>query len=321
MAVGIIALLMMVPSIVVPNVNAETPSVTYTNQMPIPDSVVPTYNLMKHELAQNPGWFGTMSWDSHGAKIDYVGPADTNPFRVKATIFTEMSPSAPINIGVAPTSDRGGATSEYKEVQNFTAQASNVSTVDEYQILNALNSNSSDWIQDGLVYDIAGIYHQANVWKQIIDFWTKSPCAHDNTGFPTGGTITVTAGDSIQSYIYADQTHAGQYDIGISDLTQSTGRLSSISVSGDTGSVINLNQITCGGGAYTSGPQMEEHDTSNSSKIYSFASMSYPQGYYDTTTSAKTTSVSSWHGANGCGATVTTANNPAKATFSSPSAC
>lgn len=318
----IIGLIMLSPMTVLPNVKAQQ-----TNQeAQLPVAATELKNYMHQQLAQHPGWVGMMRWDSDSVSLDYLGSADKNPYRVEATPLTSLSPTVPVNVEKAATSDRtGGATSEWKEVQNFNSKQSNVAGVDLYHVFNALNSANTSWLQTGLVNDTANIYGTPNVWREITDRWNTSPCA-ENSGYPIASpTLAFSNGDSIQQYINAESGLAGHYNLGVTDITKNKGYVLGITITGDTGNVINLNRTTCTSGGstffYDSGPEVEEHDINSLSHTYNFGSIAFTQGYYDTPTSAIDTSVIGWQPTHGCGASVATVDSPAKVTFTFSSAC
>ena len=323
MASLIIGLIMLSPMTVIPSVKAQPTA----QEAQLPPAATELRTYMHQQLAQHPGWVGMMTWNSTGTSLNYLGPGDKNPYKVEATPLTVLSPTVPENVEKAPTSDRtGGATTEYKEIQDFTSKQSNVAGVDLFHVFNALNSDKTSWLQTGLVYDIANIYGTPNVWREITDHFTTSPCAHDDANYPIRSpTLAFANGDSIEHAIYDEPGLAGHYNLGVTDITKNSGYLLGISIAGDTGNVINLNRTTCLSGAntffYDSGPQVEEHDANNLSHTYNFGSIAFTQGYFDTTTSAKTTSVIGWEPTHGCGASVATVNSPASATFTFVGAC
>ena len=262
-----------------------------------------------------------ISWNSTSVKFDYLGPADSNPFKVKNTVppptnqqtVRPLTASTILETGVAPTMDRSGSTSEYKEIQDFTSKASNTNT-DLYQVLNAMSSANSHWLQVALTYDNGDVIGSSPSWRVAYNGWTISSCGND---FSTASVAqTESAGDSIESYIRADASQAGQYTMGVTDTTQNNGALSGFSISGDTGHSINLGQQTGNGCTYPSGPMEEEISGAIFPTKYNFGSQAFTMGFYDTSTSGKTTSVSGWNSAvgNSCIST-STQNNPAKATF------
>lgn len=310
MASLVIGFMLLSPTAILPEINAQT--IGNVNSLSIPTHAIATQNFISQQLKIHPGWVGMMRWDSNSTSIDYLGPADSNPFKIKATPLTEMSVSVPQNVEIAPKGDRAGSTTEYKEVSDFTNVQSSTGSVDIFQVLNAIDDSKKHWIQAGLIWDVAHIFGTTTNWKFLLDSFTQSgsSCNHDGS-YPLLATLTVSAGDSMEEYIYADQSTVGLYGVGITDVTKNNGYLTSISYSGETNKVINLDQTSC----FPSGPQVEEHDKMNMSNTSTYSPITFTEGYYDTSTSTKTTSVTGWESSIGCGATVSTSNSPATATF------
>lgn len=279
MASLIIGLIMLSPMTVLPSVKAQPTA----QEAQLPPAATELRTYMHQQLAQHPGWVGMMTWDSDSVSLSYLGPGDKNPYKVEATPLTTLSSAVPENVEKAPTSDRtGGATSEWKEIQDFTSKQSNVAGVDLFHVFNALNSANNNWLQTGLVNDTANIYGTANVWREVTDRWTTSPCSHDDVNYPIKSpTLAFAKGDSIEHAIYAESGLAGHYNLGVTDITKNKGYLLGITITGDTGNVINLNRTTCLSGSttffYDSGPQVEEHDVNNLSHTYNFASIAFTQ--------------------------------------------
>ncbi len=310
-------------------VTAQTNSQNNSGEHPLPPHAAKLHAYVSQQIYQHPGWIGMMKWDSQNATIDYLGPANANPYRIAPSPLTSLTSGVPINAYRSPTCDRSGTncTSEWKEVQDFTNKASDQSTVDFYQILNARNSDDNHWIQNGLVYDIAHIYSSTTAWRIVVDSYGAIACAED-ANYPISAPLTMSSGHSIHQSIYAEPGVNGQYDLRVDDLTNNTGYITSITYSGDTQNFINLGRTTCVNSqgqtvAYSAGPEVEEHDTSNSSKTYNFNSMTFTEGYYDTTTSGKTTTVVGWLSTDGCGATITApvSPNPAQPVATFVGAC
>lgn len=318
----LLGLMLLSPTTMLPQINAQQSTIPS-----LPSHVVKTLDSIHQQLKNHSGWISMMKWDSSGTTIDYLGPADKNPYLVKSGPNTSLSApsviplsaSIPINLEDPPLADRSGSTSEYKEVQDFTVQKSSVSTVNFYQILNALNSDKSHWMQNVLVYDNYGAYGGGARWVQLLDVFNKATCS-DSPGISASTSLNISAGDAIEQYTYAQSGSPGQYDFGETDITKNNGYVTSTTISGDTGSSINLDKTNCGVNGYDSGPEVEEH-AQNGVGVYHFNQIAFTEGYYDTSSSSKTTSVTGWDTTDGCGATVSNQNNPAKATFTYSGAC
>src|SRR5438309_341451 len=89
-------------------------------------------------LASHPDWVYMMSWNGSSEKIDYIGPASSNPHILHGI---SMAPTGVIDKGISTNADttNGGLTSEWKEVADFTNQKLTSSSTDLFQILDALN--------------------------------------------------------------------------------------------------------------------------------------------------------------------------------------
>jgi len=177
-----------------------------------------------------------------------------------------------------------------------------------------MNSGNSHWLQVGLLYDSGDLIGASPSWRVQYNSWTTSSCGID---FNTASVAqTESTGDSIESYIMADASQAGHYTMGVTDTTQNNGALTGFSVTGDSGHSINLGQQTGSGCTYPSGPMEEEISNVIFPTKYNFGHQPFTMGFYDTSTSGKTTSVNGWNA--GVGSTcisTSTQNNPAKATF------
>lgn len=323
----IIAILAITIGLAFPSIG---PHISYAQTAPsaeasgLPPHVVTAINYMHQQISLHPGWVGMISWNATSAKFDYLGPASSNPFKVNQAGHppTGQQGGAPppaastlLSTGVSPTQDTtSGSTSEFKEIQDFKSNASNTNT-DQYQILNAMSSGNNHWFQVGLTYDNGDVIGASPSWRAAYNSWTVSNCGND---FSTASVAqTESTGDSIEAYIMADASQAGHYTMGITDVTKNNGALTGFSVTGDSGHSINLGQqadgTTC---IYPSGPMEEEISGAIFPTKYNFGHEPFTMGFYDTSTSGKTTSVNGWNAATGSSCISTsTQNNPAKATF------
>ncbi|HEX5456822.1 MAG TPA: hypothetical protein VFX64_00375 [Candidatus Nitrosotalea sp.] len=265
----------------------------------------------------HPGWVYMMSWNSTYSGIDYLGPAGSNPHIVHGVY---MTPMGVIDNGISTNSDttNGDTTSEWKETSDFTNQKITSSSTDLFQILDVLNSNGAHWLQIGVLYDNANLINPTPSWRVAYNSFSTSTCSSTGEWFVSSPPQTMSPGDSMESYIYADTTQAGHYIMGETDFTANTGTLYGFGISGDTGSTINLGEIDNGSCHYSAGPEQEEQ--SNGSTIpVSFSDEQYTMGYYDAPSSSRTNSVFSWNSP--WGTSCVTLNpsppptNPASATF------
>jgi hypothetical protein len=289
----------------------------WNNHYSIPIHVEKLKESISQQISAHPDWVYMISWNSSGEKIDYIGPASSNPHIVRGV---SMAPTGVIDKGISTNSDttNGGLSSEWKEVSDFTNQKLVSSSTDLFQILDALNSNSAHWMQIGVLYDNADLIGTSPSWRVAYNSFSTVTCSSTGEWFVASPPQTMNPGDSIESYIYADTSQAGHYIMGESDFTTSTGTLYGFGISGDTGSTINLGEVDVGSCHYSAGPEQEEQ--SNGSTIpVSFADEQYSMGYYDTPTSSRTNSVSSWNTQWGTSCVTLNPNppptNPAAVTF------
>jgi hypothetical protein len=268
------------------------------------------------QLSAHKDWVLMESWNPTGAKIDYLGPAASNPHKIHGVA---MAPTNLLDNGIAATSDTtSGSTSEWKETANFANQAISSTSVDLFQILDALSSDSAHWIQVGVVYDNANLINSTPSWHVAYDSFSTSSCSNTAEWFVSSGPQNFSSGDPIQSYIYADTSQPGHYVMGASDAKANTGTLYEFGISGDTGTNIKLGEADVSFCHYSAGPEQEEQSNGSTFTV-SFSDEQYAMGYYDTPSSSLTTSVTNWN--NLWGTNCVSLNpsppptNPASATF------
>lgn len=292
------------------------------------------------QVAAHPGWVGHLSWNATSAHITYLGPGDKDPFNVNPASYNKVGGHAiEKNTGflqhygsVSPlttyyegleggdgiTQDcTSGSTAEVDEYDYYDLVASTTSTVDNYQILNAMNSDNSHWLQVGTVYNETG----DQAWKVVYNSWTINGYTND---FKKIDTISnVSNGNQVEEYIQADPFNAGQYDLGASDQVYPYSSDSvTISESGDTGYNINLGQKTytdqSGHKYYFPSAGMVEQITTSQGSGYNFGSETYnPYDFIDSFGGSATSCVNGWDGAvtSGSVSVSSTSNNPAQDTF------
>lgn len=294
--VKITATMLMVFAIIVP---IASPHITYATGANETNSFMPTHaeklrESLSQQISQHPGWVYMMSWNATGTHVDYLGPANSNPYRVHG-IF--MQPTGVLNGGTGIVSDRtNGGTSEWKEISTYTNQALSSTNTDLFQVLNAMNSDSAHWLQVGVVYDNAQLIGTTGVgWKVTIDSFSTSSCSGTGEWFVASPIQTyMQSGHSMQSYLYADQSQAGHYVAGVTDTNASNGYVYGFGITGDSGSTINLGQIDTGICHMSSGPEQEEQSDGSTTNPTKYNNEAYTMGFYDTPTSSKTTSVQNW---------------------------
>lgn len=300
----------------------STPILHLSNAEPLSSShQVPAHaeSLMKsvsRQLAVHRDWVLMVSWDNSSAKIDYLGPISSNPHMVHGVA---MAPTNLLDNGISAQSDTtSGSTSEWKATANFTNQAVSSSSVDLFQILNALSSNSAHWIQVGVTYDNADLMGTSPSWRVAYDSFGTGTCSSTAEWFVSSAPQRFASGDAIQSYIYADTSQPGHYIMGASDTRTSTGTLYEFGISGDSGTNIRLGEVDTGSCRYSAGPEQEEQ-SNGSTFTASFSDEKYAMGYYDTPSSSITKSVTGWNSLWGTSCVSLNPSppptNPASATF------
>ncbi len=273
-----------------PSSSYSLPARVVTNE--VPQHAEKLLESVQGKLAAHKDWVLMLSWNSTGTKIDYLGPTSSNPHIVHGIA---MAPTNILDNGIGASSDTtSGSTAEWKETANFTNQAISSTSTDLFQILDALSSNSSQWIQVGVVYDNADLMGTSPSWRVAYDSFGTSSCSSSAEWFVSSGAQNFIAGDPIESYIYADTSQPGHYIMGASDTKQNTGTLYEFGLSGDSGTNIKLGEVDINGCHYSAGPEQEEQSNGSLGTV-SFSDEQYSMGYYDTSTSSVTTSISAWN--------------------------
>lgn len=302
--------LTIVISIFSPQLSSVAASTSNNSAIPLHAAILE--KSLAQQVHDHKGWIYLMSWNTTSATVDYVGSADSNPYKAK---FYMNPISTTINKGVGIIKDTSASgTAIYKEVMDFNSKASNTNS-NLLQIVNAMNSNNQHWMQAGLFYDTNGFYGTP-AWRMQYDSIQTGGCFTGDFN-SVSAAQTVSAGDSIESYIKADGTQQGVYAMGENDLSNSHGTVFGFSESSDTGTTINLGQIDNGACHYSSGPEEEEQSSAVFPVAYNWNSQLFTFGFYDTPSSGKTASVTGWKTPWGSSCvSVSTPNvSPAQATF------
>ncbi|MDE2588657.1 MAG: hypothetical protein KGL95_03185 [Patescibacteria group bacterium] len=281
----VIGLIMLSPMTVLPNVNAQQ---NKNSEPQLPPAAAELESTLAQQIHIHPGWIYMMSWDSQTATVNYLGPADSNPYKAKMY----MQPTSTLAKGIGIKQDStSGSTAEYKEVSDFKSIASNTNS-NLLQIVNAMNSNSQHWLQAGLFYDNGQIYGSP-AWRMQYDSIQTGGCF---TGDFNSVSVpqTVNAGDNMEEFIKADGTQPGVYSMGENDLSNNHGTVFGFSESNDSGKTINLGDIVVGSCNYSSGPMEEEQSAAFFPTNFNWGSQAFTMGFYDTPTSGKTTNITGW---------------------------
>lgn len=312
---------------IMPKVDAQNQDESTT--IPIPSHAKVMLDYIHQEMSSHKGWVGMMKWDSSSVTIDYLGPAEKNPLRSNLALAKggqSSDASDPVNTAKSATTDTTASNGhEWKLVSTFTNYAdSNSSSVLLKQGLNALNSDKSHLAQGLIFYDNLGAFSPAHTWHFNVDSYivnVSTSCNEDSFAPLVSSNLNMNHGDSITEYIYADTSTSGQYDLGETDTTRNTGYVTSVSYT-DTGKYINLGEATSNTCDIDgSGPEVEEIDNNNNWNTVHYNTMPFTEGFYDTSTSGKTTTVNGWNPTQGWGsATASGQTTPSSAivTFSYP---
>ncbi len=310
----------------------------------IPAHAVKVRDMIDSETNRHPDWVGVMSWNETDAKIDYLGPADKNPYRIDHSKWAHSPPTNNAEIGqtsvVSPITGLssgtsmlttiyrpvnvfdsiywrlfGGGNSIYKIEQSYTLTASTTTDVNLYHWFNAHNSNNKKWFQISAIYDKAKFWNPTSQWYAGFDMWdmtSATSCAEDSA-FPIQSPMAFTTGSTATAYIRADGTIAGKYWFGIT--SGATGSSVSVIIPGDTGTTIDIGMTTSCGKQFPSGTEIEEV-TTTSGAIYYYGQPTYTYKFYPTSISSPTTSIYSYNGKGGVGGSVTESTNPAWVKYS-----
>lgn len=307
--IAMMALMISSPMTILPNVNAQNQSSSLSEVIPVHAKA--TLDQIREQVNLHKGWIGMMSWDGNSVSIDYVGPMESNPYK-NTNPGLRLDPNPQVNDADAIKKDTtSSSTAIFKEVGTVTAKKSTDTTVNLFNVLNAMSSNNNRWIQVGLFYNNY-LGTVTNAWH--LDYTSIDTSTDANTFSPVvSPALTMSTGDTVKLFINADTTFGGQYTMGENDVTNNHGASYTFSLSSDTGHTINLGEVVVSGRYYPSGPQMEEH--ASGSNIYKWGTQVYTFDFYDTSTSSSTTSVTGWNGQEGNFGTVSTTNSPSSATF------
>ncbi len=305
----VIGLIISSPMTIIPSVNAQSKSTPLSDV--IPSHAKATLDQIREQVNLHSGWVGMMSWDGNSVSIDYLGPMESNPYK-NTSHDLRLDPSPQVNDADAIKKDTtASGTAIFKEVGTVTALKSSDTTVNLFNVLNAMSSDNNRWIQVGLFYNNY-LGTVTNAWH--LDYNSIETSNGANTFSPVvSPALTMSTGDTVKLFINADTTFGGQYTMGENDITNNHGASYTFSLSGDTGHTINLGEVVVSGSYYPSGPQMEEH--ASGTNIYKWNTQAFTFDFYDTSTSSSTTSVTGWNGQEGSSGTVSTTNSPASATF------
>ena len=302
----------------------------------LPVAAAQLHSYARDQVAHHPGWVASISWNATNAKITYLGPVENDPNMVtdpKILAAATMGPVRPqgfqANSGISPLivvntpvlqedgiikDTTSSSTAEMEEDATFNLKQSAVSSVDNYQVLNALSSQNNNWFQVSPVYDVSGDLGHPGSWTVVYNKWTTTT---STTPIAIVNTVSFANGAQVQSSIQADPFNAGVYTLAVAETGSPFAGNSLVwSLSGDPNHNINLGHVDNSIGYFESGAMVEEHTQSSTAK-YNFGTEPYTYTFFDSLGSGATTSVTGFYGPPppGVCATVSTQNIPAQDSF------
>ncbi|MGI0068919.1 MAG: hypothetical protein ACREAN_01540, partial [Nitrosopumilaceae archaeon] len=213
----VIGLVLLSPTTIIPNVHAQIQTAKY-GLPPVKLSseaaqqVIQVQQYVSEQIHLHPGWIGLLSGTSNGVTLQYMGPADKDPYYIanlhetakKSGSRLVLAPSNHPQAQAGPSSYGSSSyTTAYEIQQNFNNKASTNNAVDFMQVLNALNVGSTHWMQNGFTYDIADLTHKGVGYYAVYDSYTIG--GNEDTGFPVYDALSVnTSTDEIAENDYAN---------------------------------------------------------------------------------------------------------------------
>ncbi|MEO9309709.1 MAG: hypothetical protein ABI337_05380 [Nitrososphaera sp.] len=73
--------------------STESISAQPVNTPEIPTHAAKLHDMVDRETNRHPDWVGLISWNETNAKIDYLGPADKNPYRIDQSRWAHSPPT------------------------------------------------------------------------------------------------------------------------------------------------------------------------------------------------------------------------------------
>lgn len=251
-----------------------------------------------------------LSWNSTTATIDYLGPSDKNPHNGGSEVY--LAPAVTVQKGSAPQKLSGEtSTAVYREKMTFSNKYSTSTTVDYRQVLNAMSSNNSRWLQIGMVYDSTSQWGSP-AWHLIYNSWFMTGA---NDKAVVSNALTTGPSSPTEHYIRADTATAGKYYMGYFDNVYLSVASITWTFGGDTGHNINLGTVSNIYGTFPSGSMVEEYSTSGSSR-FNFGTQAFYLYFLKTSTSSETSAVTGFDvpGFGSC-ASASNVNSPARTTY------
>lgn len=261
-------------------------------------------------LAKHSDWIGMLSWNSTTATIDYLGPAEENPYNAGPEAY--LAPAVTVQKASAPNTLSGtSGTAIYRIEENFYNKYSTSTSVDYRQVLNAMSSDKKRWLQVGMVYDSQSLWGTPS-WRLLYNSWFTTGA---NEKAITSSPVTTGPSSPIELYIRADSATAGKYRLGFFDSVYLSGASLSWTFGGDTGKNINIGTVSNIYGTFPSGSMVEEYSKTGTAK-YNFGTQTFSLAFLKTSTSSETTAVSGFTVAGfGSCASATNVNSPASTSY------
>jgi hypothetical protein len=275
-------------------------------------------------LNSNHDWVGMLSYGPNNATISYLGPGASNPYHVKSqtmhviTIphsnstshsFGTAAPESqypqnslyPVVFGRAIMTDGNNNQIIYEELSTFKPVASSQTNVNLVYPLNGFdNNNNYVWMQVYPFYDEAQLFGPRQWYAGYDNFFFD--CTENTAYFPVLHSFPhqVSAGDTLQSYIYGSTGGQGLYVLGSTDLNTGYGDAITITVNGDTATGQSaLGRHSCSNGRSETAGGMIEEQSNGSGQGLSQQTIQYNYGFCDTSVNCdsqnpQTTAVGSW---------------------------
>lgn len=286
MASMMIGLMMLSPMTVLPNVSAQTQTAHYglpsiKLSPDVSDQVIHMQQRISEQIHLHPTWIGLFSGNSNGVTIQYLGPADKNPYYIGNIPGSgprlHLSPTNNPQAQAGPASYGSSSyTTAYAIQQDFDNIASSNSNVDFLQVLNTLNVGSTHWIQNGFADDVNNLSGKGVGYYSIFDSYPTNG-GNEDTGFPVVDSITVnSATDLIVQNDYANND--GTYTMYSTDNANSNYNGLIVGYS-DSGAYMNLGYVSSSGNLYDSGSMSEEESKTNSTQ--SWGTQTYYLAYWN----------------------------------------
>ena len=284
----VIGLVLLSPTTIIPQVSAQTshfglPSIKLSSD--VSNQVIQMQQYVSNQIHLHPTWIGLFSGNSSGVTIQYLGPADKNPYYLGNIVGTSKGSGAQLRLSPTnnPTAQAGPAsygsssyTTAYEIQQDFHNISSSNSNVDFIQVLNALNVDSTHWMQSGFTDDVNNLTGKGVGYYAVYDSYHVN--SGEDGGFPVYDSITVSsATDLIVQNDYANGD--GTYTMYTTD--NANGHFTGLIVGySDSGANMKLGHVTENSGFVDISGSMSEEE-SKTSTTWSWGTQTYYLAYWN----------------------------------------